>query len=50
MPYKDPEQKRVWEHQHRSQGLARRRELRQIEAAWKEAHPGAIRAFRISKT
>jgi hypothetical protein len=42
MPYKDPEQKRLWEWQHRSQRLARRRELRQIEAAWKEAHPEAL--------
>jgi hypothetical protein len=40
MPYKDPEQKRAWELQHRSQRLARRRELRQIETDWKEAHPG----------
>jgi hypothetical protein len=32
-----------WEWQHRSQGLARRRELRKIEAAWNEAHPGVSR-------
>jgi hypothetical protein len=43
MPYKDPQKKIEWERQHRSQRLARRRELRQIETAWKEAHPGAIR-------
>jgi Na+(H+)/acetate symporter ActP len=42
MPYINPEQKREWELQHRSQRLARRRELRQIEAVWKEAHPGAV--------
>jgi hypothetical protein len=42
MPYKDPEQKREWEQEHRPQRLARRRELRRIEAAWKEAHPGAV--------
>ena len=40
MPYKDPEQKREWERLHRSERLARRRELRQIEATWKKAHPG----------
>jgi hypothetical protein len=39
MPYKDPEAKKKWEQQHRSERLARRRELRQIEAAWKEDHP-----------
>jgi hypothetical protein len=41
MPYKDPERKMEWEMRHHSQRLARRRELRQIEAAWKEAHPEA---------
>jgi hypothetical protein len=44
MPYKDLQRKREWEQQHRPQRLARRRELRQIEAAWKEAHPEALRA------
>jgi hypothetical protein len=39
MPYRDPEAKKEWEQEHRSQRLTRRRELRQIEAAWKEAHP-----------
>jgi hypothetical protein len=43
LPYKDLQRKKEWEHQHRAQRLARRRELRQIEAAWKEAHPGAVR-------
>jgi hypothetical protein len=42
MPYKDLERKREWERQHRSQRLARRRELRQIATARKEAHPEAI--------
>jgi hypothetical protein len=32
MPYKDLERKKEWEEEHRSQRLARRRELRQIEA------------------
>jgi hypothetical protein len=32
MPYKDPERKREWERLHRPQRLARRRELRQIDA------------------
>jgi len=31
-----------WETRHHSQRLARRRELRQIEAAWKEVHPEAV--------
>jgi hypothetical protein len=39
MPYRDPEAKKKWEQEHRSQRLTRRRELRQIETAWKEAHP-----------
>ena len=43
MPYKDPQKKLEWELEHRSQRLARRRELRKIETAWKEAHPGAVR-------
>jgi len=43
MPFKDPQKKLEWELQHRPQRLARRRKLRQIEAAWKEAHPGAVR-------
>jgi hypothetical protein len=33
VPYKEPQRKRGWEWRHRSQRLARRRELRQIEAA-----------------
>ena len=33
MPYKDPEQKKQWERLHRSERLARRRELRRAEVA-----------------
>ena len=36
MPYKDWEQKRQWEQEHRSERIARRRELRQIEVAHAE--------------
>ena len=43
MPYKDDQHKREWERLHRPWRLARRRELRQIEAAWNEAHPGVSR-------
>jgi hypothetical protein len=39
MPYKDLEQKRQWEQEHRSERIARRRELRQIEAARVETQP-----------
>jgi hypothetical protein len=38
LPYKDPEAKRAWELRHRAERLARRRELRRIQAA-KEAQP-----------
>ena len=43
MPYKDLQRKKEWEQQHRPQRLARRRELRRIEAARKEAQPAALR-------
>jgi hypothetical protein len=43
MPYKDMERKREWEQEHRPQRLARRRELRQIEAARIAAQPEALR-------
>jgi hypothetical protein len=33
MPYRDPEGKREWEVSHRAERLARRRELRRIQAA-----------------
>jgi hypothetical protein len=39
MLYKDSQKKREWEQEHRSQRLARRRELRRIEAARTEAQP-----------
>ena len=39
MPYKDPQQKKEWEHRHRAERLARRHELRQIEAIRQEAQP-----------
>jgi hypothetical protein len=32
MPYKDPEAKRQWESEHRTERLKRRRELRRIQA------------------
>src|SRR5271167_2426330 len=49
MPFKDVQRKKEWEQQHRTQRLARRRELRRIEAAREEARPevansGAIEA------
>jgi hypothetical protein len=42
MPYKDLQRKNQWEQQHRSKRLARRRELRHIEAARKEAQPDEV--------
>lgn len=39
MPYKDPQRKKVWEHQHRAKRLARRQQLRQIEANRQEPQP-----------
>jgi hypothetical protein len=43
MPYKDLQRKREWERRHRTERLARRRELRQIEATWKEDDRGTPR-------
>jgi ferric-dicitrate binding protein FerR (iron transport regulator) len=43
MPYKDPEHKKEWERLHRSKRLARRRELRQAEAAREQAQHEAPR-------
>ena len=43
MPYKDAKRKTEWERLHRPQRLARRRELRRIEAARKEAQPEPLR-------
>jgi hypothetical protein len=42
MPYKDAKRKTEWERLHRPQRLARRRELRRIEAARKEAQPAPL--------
>lgn len=41
MPYRDPERKKEWERLHRAERLARRRELRQIEAV--EPRPKAAK-------
>jgi hypothetical protein len=43
MPYKDLERKKEWEQEHRSERLARRRELRQIEAVRIAAQPESLR-------
>lgn len=39
MPYKDSQRKLEWEQQHRAHRVARRRELRRIEAARQAAQP-----------
>src|SRR5216683_8080005 len=39
MPYKDLERKKEWERLHRPERLARRRELRRIEAAQQATRP-----------
>jgi hypothetical protein len=46
MPYKDPNRKKEWELHHRSQRLARRRELRQIEAARLQNEPQPLESQR----
>jgi len=43
MPYKDDQHKREWERLHRPWRLARRRELRRIEAVRKAAEPATAR-------
>ena len=43
MPYKDFQHKKEWERLHRPQRHARRRELRRIEAARREAQPETLR-------
>lgn len=43
MPYKDPERKREWERLHRSQRLARRRQLRQTQAVEHQPQPEAAK-------
>ena len=42
MPYKDMDRKKEWEQEHRSERLARRRQLRQIAAARIAAQPEAF--------
>ena len=44
MPYKDLARKKEWEQVHHSERLARRRELRQIEAARIAAQPESLSA------
>ena len=44
MPYNDPQRKREWEQRHRGQRVARRRELRRIEAARQAAQPATPEA------
>jgi len=39
MPYRDHQRKREWEQRHRTHRVARRRELRRIEAARQAAQP-----------
>jgi hypothetical protein len=39
VPYKDPQRKQHWETRNRRQSLARRRELRRVEAAQKTTQP-----------
>jgi hypothetical protein len=39
MPYKDPERKKEWEQLHRTERLARRRELRNVQTAEQTARP-----------
>ena len=43
MPYKDPQRKREWERLHRTERLARRRELRHAQAVEQTARPIAVR-------
>ncbi len=43
MPYKDPEQKKEWERLHRTERLARRRELRLAQAVEQTTRPIAAR-------
>jgi hypothetical protein len=50
MPYKDLERKIEWERQNRPHRLARRRQLRRIEAAQKEARPEPSRGKGIESS
>ncbi len=45
MPYKDMDRKKEWEQEHRSERLARRRQLRQIEGVRIAAQPEALTAM-----
>jgi hypothetical protein len=45
MPYKDPHRKTEWEQLHRTQRVARRRELRRIEAASTQEVPPTPKDF-----
>jgi hypothetical protein len=42
MPYKDPQRKKEWELRHRSERLARRRELRERQTESVSTAPGAM--------
>ena len=43
MPYKDPERKKDWERLHRNERLARRRELRYVQAVEQTTRPQVTR-------
>jgi hypothetical protein len=43
MPYKDLERKKEWERLHRTERLARRRELRHVQAVEQTTRPGVTR-------
>jgi hypothetical protein len=43
MPYKDPERKKEWERLHRTERLARRRELRHVQAVEQTTRPRVTR-------
>jgi hypothetical protein len=49
MPYTDPQRKQEWEQQHRTQRLARRRELRRIERTRLETS-GATRVPEVNNS
>ena len=40
MPYKNPERKKEWKRLHRAERVARRRQLRQIQAVEQQPQPG----------
>ena len=43
MPYKDPERKKEWERLHRAERLARRREVRSVQAVEQTTRPQVTR-------